>query len=94
MLELANLLQVVLGGNKAIFICYQYIFIKTIDFDPLEASFDELVAVLNKYGKADDWLIEMANPDLTQFIFTEITEPTIGIKQPQFIYDFSIVQAH
>ena len=92
--EVAELLQVVLGGNKALFSCYQDIFIQTVAVDPLTASFDELVEVLNKYDKSADWLIEMQDADLLlQFIFTEIIEPTIGIDQPQFIYDFPIAQA-
>ena len=44
--------------------------------------------------KSADWLIEMNDPDLLlQFIFTEIIEPTIGLNEPQFIYDFPIAQA-
>jgi len=94
MSEVENLLQVVLGGNKAIFTSYQDIFITNVAVDPLEASFDELVEVLNRHDKAADWLIEMNDADLLlQFIFTEIIEPTIGIEQPQFIYDFPIAQA-
>ncbi|PKI13493.1 elongation factor P--(R)-beta-lysine ligase [Colwellia sp. 12G3] len=94
MSEVAELLQVVLGGNKALFTSYQDIFITTVAVDPLEASFDELVEILNKYAKSADWLIEMNDVDLLlQFIFTEIIEPTIGINQPQFIYDFPIAQA-
>jgi lysyl-tRNA synthetase class 2 len=94
MSEVSDLLQVVLGGNKAVFSSYQDIFIKTVSVDPLAATFEELVGVLTKYGKADDWLIEMNDADLLlQFIFTEIIEPTIGINEPQFIYDFPIAQA-
>lgn len=94
MSEVADLLHVVLDGNKALFTSYQDIFIKTVSVDPLVANFDELVEVLTKYGKADDWLIEMNEADLLlQFIFTEIIEPTIGIDEPQFIYDFPVAQA-
>ncbi len=94
MSEVAELLQVVLGGNKAVFSSYQDIFINIVSVDPLTANFDELVAVLNKHGKAADWLIEMNDADLIlQFIFTEIIEPTIGLNEPQFIYDFPIAQA-
>ncbi|WP_057832888.1 elongation factor P--(R)-beta-lysine ligase [Colwellia sp. TT2012] len=92
--EVAELLQVVLGGNKVLFSSYQDIFMQTVAVDPLTASFAELVEVLNKYDKSADWLIEMQDADLLlQFIFTEIIEPTIGINQPQFIYDFPIAQA-
>ncbi|TWX70842.1 elongation factor P--(R)-beta-lysine ligase [Colwellia demingiae] len=94
MSEVADLLQVVLGGNKALFTSYQDIFLKTVSVDPLTASFDELVEVLNQHEKAADWLIEMNDADLLlQFIFTEIIEPSIGINEPQFIYDFPIAQA-
>ena len=92
--EVAGLLQLVLGGSKAVFTSYQDIFMQTVSIDPLTASFDELVELLNKYHKSADWLIEMQNADLLlQFIFTEIIEPTIGVDQPQFIYDFPIAQA-
>jgi len=94
MSEVADLLNVVLGGDKALFTSYQDIFIETVSVDPLTGTFDELVELLTKHGKAADWLIEMNDPDLLlQFIFTEIIEPTIGINQPQFIYDFPIAQA-
>jgi lysyl-tRNA synthetase class 2 len=94
MSEVAELLQVVLASNKAIFTSYQDIFIETVAVDPLVATFDQLVEVLNRRDKAADWLIEMNDADLLlQFIFTEIIEPTIGIEQPQFIYDFPIAQA-
>ena len=92
--EVAELLQVVLGGDKAVLSSYQDIFMQTVSIDPLTASFDELVELLNKHGKSADWIVEMNDPDfLLQFIFTEIIEPTIGIDQPQFIYDFPIAQA-
>ena len=94
MSEVAELLQVVIGGDKVLFTSYQDIFIETISVDPLVATFDELVEVLNKYNKAADWLIKMNDADqLLQFIFTEIIEPTIGVNEPQFIYDFPIAQA-
>jgi len=94
MSEVAELLEVVLGGNKALFSSYQDIFLKSVSVDPLTANFDELVEVLTQHGKADDWLIDMNDADLLlQFIFTEIIEPTIGIAEPQFIYDFPIAQA-
>ena len=94
MSEVAELLQVVLGGDKAILSSYQDIFMQTVSIDPLTASFDELVEVLKKYDQSADWLIEMHDADLLlQFIFTEIIEPTIGINEPQFIYNFPIAQA-
>lgn len=94
MCEVSELLKSVLGCNEPLFTSYQDIFNQTVSIDPLVASFDELVAVLEQHNKSADWLIEMNDADLLlQHIFTEIIEPTIGIDQPQFIYDFPIAQA-
>lgn len=94
MLEVSDLLKLVLGGDKAIFTSYQDIFLKTVSIDPLVARFEELVELLNKHNKSANWLIEMNDADLLlQFIFTEIIEPTIGLNEPQFIYDFPVAQA-
>jgi lysyl-tRNA synthetase class 2 len=94
MLEVSELLKSILSCNEPLFTSYQDIFIQTVSIDPLTASFTELTTVLEHYGKAADWLIEQNDPDtLLQFIFTEVIEPTIGIKQPQFIFDFPIAQA-
>jgi len=94
MSEVSELLKSVLDCNEPLFISYQDIFLKTVAVDPLTAQFEELVAVLEQHNKSADWLIEMNDADLLlQFIFTEIIEPTIGIDQPQFIYDFPVAQA-
>lgn len=94
MSEVSELLKTVLGCNEPILSSYQDIFIKTVGIDPLTASFLELVAILEQHGKAADWLIEQNDPDaLLQFIFTELIEPTIGINEPCFIYNFPVAQA-
>jgi len=94
MSEVSDLLKSILGCNEPLFTSYRDIFVKKVSIDPLVASFDDLVDVLNKHNKSADWLIEMNDVDLLlQFIFTEIIEPAIGIHQPQFIYDFPIAQA-
>ena len=52
------------------------------------------MCIRDRHNKSADWLIEQNDADaILQFIFTEIIEPTIGIEQPQFIYDFPIAQA-
>jgi lysyl-tRNA synthetase class 2 len=94
MLEVSELLKSILSCNEPLFISYQDIFIKTVNIDPLTASFAELVTVLEHYDKSADWLIEQNDPDaLLQFIFTEVIEPTIGINAPCFIYNFPVAQA-
>ena len=94
MSEVSELLKTILGVNKPIFTSYQDIFISRVGIDPLTTSFDELVAVLTQHNKADDWLIKQHDCDaLLQFIFTEIIEPTIGINEPCFVYNFPRQQA-
>jgi len=94
MSEVSELLKTILGVTKPIFTSYQDIFISRVGIDPLTTSFDELVAVLTQHNKADDWLIKQHDCDtLLQFIFTEIIEPTIGINEPCFVYNFPRQQA-
>ncbi|TYK66967.1 elongation factor P--(R)-beta-lysine ligase [Colwellia echini] len=94
MSEVSELLKGVLGCNEPLFTSYQDVFINTVSVDPLTASFDELSDVLSAHNKLDDWLVESKDADLLlQFIFTELIEPTFGIEQPQFIYNFPIAQA-
>ena len=94
MLEVAELLKSILSCNEPLFTSYQDIFIERVNIDPLTASFTELVTVLEHYDKSADWLIEQNDPDaLLQFIFTEIIEPTIGINEPCFVYNFPVAQA-
>ncbi|MCP4989640.1 MAG: elongation factor P--(R)-beta-lysine ligase [Colwellia sp.] len=94
MSEVSELLKSILSCNEPLLTSYQDIFIETVSIDPLTASFAELVTILEHYGKAADWLIEQNDPDaLLQFIFTEIIEPSIGINEPCFIYNFPVSQA-
>ena len=51
MSEVSDLLQVVLGGNKALLSSYQDIFVKTVSVDPLTVNFNELVEVLDQHGQ-------------------------------------------
>ncbi|WP_019030176.1 elongation factor P--(R)-beta-lysine ligase [Colwellia piezophila] len=92
--EVAELLKTVLDCNDVASSSYQEVFIEKLAIDPLTASFDELVQLLAKHNKSADWLIDSGDKDLLlQFIFTELVEPTIGVEQPQFIYNFPIAQA-
>ena len=94
MSEVVELLKSVLACNEPLLTSYQDIFIKTVAIDPLTATFNELCELLTQHEKSADWLIESGDTDqLLQFIFTEIIEPTIGINEPQFIYNFPVAQA-
>ncbi len=94
MSEVYELLKAILGCKRPLFTSYQAIFIKKLSIDPLTASFTELAELLDAHNKHADWLIAQKDTDaLLQFIFSELIEPTIGIEQPQFIYNFPIAQA-
>lgn len=92
--EVAELLKSILNCNEPLFISYQDSFIAKTGIDPLTATFTDLAAVLAQHNKSADWLLKQHDKDaLLQFIFTEIIEPTIGINEPCFVYNFPVAQA-
>ncbi|MEW6995925.1 elongation factor P--(R)-beta-lysine ligase [Colwelliaceae bacterium MEBiC 14330] len=94
MLEVSELLKDILACNEPIFISYQDSFISKTGIDPLTAKFADLVALLAQHNKSADWLLVQNDRDaLLQFIFMEIIEPSIGINEPCFVYNFPVAQA-
>lgn len=92
--EVSSLLKEVLDCNEPKVISYQDLFIEHVNIDPLEASIDELKAIINKKDKTSNWINEESNVDiLLQFILSELIEPNIGIDEPVFIHNFPISQA-
>ncbi len=92
--EVSQLLKLVLGCTQTVSITYQNIFIKEVGLDPLIASREELLAIINRYNKIESWLIKEKNNDiLLQFIFSEIIEPVIDKNIPCFVYNFPKSQA-
>jgi lysyl-tRNA synthetase class 2 len=92
--EVGGLLKTVLNCAEPTKQTYQEIFIKNVELDPLIASRDELLALINKKNKLSDWLLEEHDNDiLLQFIFSEIIESSIGNNAPCFVYNFPKSQA-
>ncbi len=94
MAEVAELLQLVLNCDEPIQVTYQQLFIEYVDVDPLMASTEQLLAIINDHNKLCEWLaIADDNDILLQFIFSEIIEPKIGNDKPCFVFNFPISQA-
>lgn len=93
--EIDELLQDILSCPKASMFTYQDIFIERVRLDPLIATRNELLELINKHGKLSKWLTktDIDNDILLQFIFSEIIEPEIGKDAPCFVYLFPKSQA-
>lgn len=92
--EVEALLTCVLNTKAAVRMTYQEAFLKYLDLDPLESSFEECIALLKSNDKCDAWLVETNDLDIVlQFIFTELIEVHLGIEEPCFIYNFPASQA-
>lgn len=92
--EVAELLETVLDCKQPIKVTYQELFIQKLGLDPLIATRQQLLAMIQKSNKLSDWLVTEQNNDiLLQFIFSEIIEPTIGNNTPCFVYNFPKSQA-
>ena len=94
--EVADLFKEILCCSEPSIISYQALFLENVNIDPLIASREDLLALINQSGMLSDWLITDSQNDadvLLQFIFSEIIEPTIGDDAPCFVFNFPISQA-
>lgn len=94
MQEVSALLQAILHCNPPTQISYQQVFIEQLNVDPLLASREQLLDIINAHNKMSDWLaVEQDIDILLQFIFSELIEVKIGITAPCFVYNFPRSQA-
>lgn len=93
MKEVAELLTLVLECHQPDMQTYQQVFLENVQIDPLTASREELIAVIEQHNKLSDWLIQEDIDTLLQFIFSEIIEGAIGKERPCFVYNFPASQA-
>ncbi|MPW37694.1 elongation factor P--(R)-beta-lysine ligase [Vibrio sp. B1Z05] len=91
--EMEQLLQLVLGCNKAHRMTYQQAFLSVLNVCPLEASMSELKAVAVSLGLADIAETESDRDTLLQLLFSVGVEEKIGQEAPAFVYDFPASQA-
>ncbi len=87
--EVAELLQMVLACAEPSRISYQQLFIEQVGLDPLTASREQVLTLIEEKNKISDWLMSENNNDiLLPFVFSEIIEPNIGNSAPCFVYNF------
>ncbi|GLP97281.1 elongation factor P--(R)-beta-lysine ligase [Paraferrimonas sedimenticola] len=90
--EVDALAQHTLGCRPALKSSYQALFIEHTGLDPLSASDQALRQRSEGLGMSD----AVANSDrdtLLQLLFSFVVEPSIGLEQPQLVYDFPASQA-
>lgn len=94
MKEVAELLITVLGCDEPTYTTYQNIFIEQVGLDPLTATREQLLSLIEAHDKLSEWLtVEQDNDILLQFIFSELIESHIGNNSPCFVYNFPCSQA-
>jgi len=92
--EVSELLKTVLDCLEPTQTTYQNLFIELIGVDPLIATREQLLKVIQQHNKISEWLtVEQDTDILLQFIFSEIIEPHIGNESPCFVYNFPRSQA-
>jgi lysyl-tRNA synthetase class 2 len=93
MTELADLLKLILGCHSVDKISYQQLFLTRLGLDPLLTSREELLDVIHSQNKYSDWLADVDQDTLLQFIFSELIEPVFATEIPCFVHDFPASQA-
>lgn len=92
--ELTELLVEILPCSNVDKITYQDLFIREVGIDPLLTTKIELIALITERGMLSDWLTKEDSVDtLLQFVMSELVEPSIGIENPCFVYNFPASQA-
>ncbi|WP_448548224.1 elongation factor P--(R)-beta-lysine ligase [Thalassotalea fusca] len=92
--EVADLLVAILDCDIPTMVTYQEAFLSTLAIDPLNASNEDLKALIETRGDLDSWLREEENKDiLLQFIFASYIESNIGFDAPVIVHEFPCSQA-
>ncbi|MFD2167194.1 elongation factor P--(R)-beta-lysine ligase [Thalassotalea euphylliae] len=92
--DVIGLLSVTLDIKKVEKMTYEDAFIKYLDINPLETSFDKCLEKLSLLGGIEPWLAECNDLDtLLQFMFATYVESNIGQTCPVVIYNFPSSQA-
>jgi len=91
--EIDLLMQFILKCDKAQRITYQNAFETVFNVNPLTASLEMLKKLCEQHGFENIAQNETDKDTLLQLLFSMVVEPTIGQKQPCFIYDFPASQA-
>tara|TARA_R110002153_G_scaffold271355_3_gene438632 strand:+ start:995 stop:1969 length:975 start_codon:yes stop_codon:yes gene_type:complete len=93
MTEIDELIQLILGCDKAERVTYQDIFKQHLQCDPLTATLADLKTLASHYGYAELAATENNKDTLLMLLFSQHVEPHIGQVRPCFVMDFPASQA-
>jgi lysyl-tRNA synthetase class 2 len=93
MTEIDELIQLILGCDKAERVTYQDIFKQHLQCDPLTATLADLKTLANRHGYAELAATENNKDTLLMLLFSQHVEPHIGQNRPCFVMDFPASQA-
>ena len=93
MSEINELMQLVVGCEKADSVTYQNVFKQYLDCDPLVASLSELRTLAGRCGYQELAATENSKDTLLMLLFSQEIEPKIGQQRPCFVMDFPASQA-
>ena len=93
MTEIDELIQMIVGCDKAERVTYQNIFKQYLGCDPLTASLFDIKTLACQYGYAELASSESNKDTLLMLLFSQHVEPQIGKNRPCFVMDFPASQA-
>jgi lysyl-tRNA synthetase class 2 len=93
MTEIDELIQMILGCEKAERVTYQNIFSRYLGCDPLTSSLTEIKTLASQYGYSELAANENNKDTLLMLLFSQQIEPNIGQDRPCFVLDFPASQA-
>lgn len=91
MVEIAELLNCILGVDKTTSISYADAFEQYANIDIWQAEHEQLIAAFP--GEPNFDLAAESRTDLIQMLFSILVEPHLGQEIPCFVYDFPLEQA-
>lgn len=93
MTEIDELIQMILGCEKAERVTYQNIFSQYLGCDPLTSTLTEIKTVASQHGYSELAENENNKDTLLMLLFSQHVEPNIGQDRPCFVLDFPASQA-
>lgn len=94
MLEMADLLQLILGPLKIEKITYQDLFLKYLNFDPFDITLENLKNKIKNISNISNEIYNnFSKDDLLSIIFNEKIEPLLKNNKIWFVYNYPATQA-
>lgn len=90
--EVDIFLQTIMHAPRASRISYEELFLNTFNINPHDCELNELQALIKKH-KINLSTSTKDKDTLLQLLLTHYIEPTLGLNEPLFLYDFPASQA-